>query len=107
MTRIELFKRTIVATLGLMFFPCGLYIIIQANIGVAPWDVLCFGVAGTIGVKCGIASIGISLAALLIDVIMKEKIGLGTLSILLSCLLSWPKEYIPCLLPEHRYKAPV
>ncbi len=62
-----------------MLFSCGLYLIIQANIGVAPWDVLCFGVAWTIGVKYGTASIGISLTVVLIDVIMKEKIGLGTL----------------------------
>ncbi len=79
MTRIELFRRSIVATLGLMLFSCGLYLIIQANIGVAPWDVLCFGVAWTIGVKYGTASIAISLTVVLIDVIMKEKIGLGTL----------------------------
>lgn len=79
MTRRLLFKKSIVAALGLMLFSCGLYLIIQANIGVAPWDVLCFGVAWTIGVKYGTASIGISLTVVLIDVIMKEKIGLGTL----------------------------
>lgn len=79
MTRVELLKKTVIATLGLMLFAVGLYVVIQANIGVAPWDVFCFGVAGTLKVLYGTASIGISLIIVVIDLIMKEKIGLGTL----------------------------
>lgn len=69
----------ITASLGLMLFALGVYLTIQANIGVSPWDAFCLGIAQTVGVSYGTASIIISLTIVCIDLLIKEKIGLGTI----------------------------
>ena len=55
----------------------GIYLAIQANIGVGPWDVLNLGVARTFGVLYGTASVTIAFAILVIDVLLREPIGLA------------------------------
>ena len=55
----------------------GIYLTIQANIGAAPWDVLSLGVSKTLGIIYGSASIAISLTILLIDILLREPIGLA------------------------------
>lgn len=67
------------ATIGLMLFAFGVYLSIQANIGVDPWEVLCFGVSNTLGILLGNASIIISATLIIIDLAAGEKIGLGTI----------------------------
>lgn len=74
----EILKNCVKAALGLALFACGVYLIIQANIGVAPWDVFCLGLAKQTGFLYGTCSIIISVVILFLDaVIMTEKIGLG------------------------------
>lgn len=67
------------AAFGLMLFGFGIYLTIQANIGVDPWSVLCFGVSGSLNILYGNASILIALVLIVVDVAMGEKIGIGTL----------------------------
>ena len=55
----------------------GIYLTIRANIGAAPWDVLNLGVSHTLGIYYGSASIAISLTILLIDILLREPIGLA------------------------------
>ena len=55
----------------------GVYLTIQANIGAAPWDVLGLGVSRTLGILYGTASVAISLAILLMDILLKEPIGIA------------------------------
>ena len=55
----------------------GVYLTIQANIGAAPWDVLNLGLSGSLGILYGNASIAVSLTILLIDILMKEPIGVA------------------------------
>ena len=55
----------------------GVYLTIQANIGAGPWDVLNLGISRTFGVLYGSASIGVSLTILLIDVLLREPIGIA------------------------------
>ena len=55
----------------------GVYLTIQANIGAGPWDVLNLGLAKTLGVLYGSASIAVSCTILLIDILMKEPIGIA------------------------------
>ena len=55
----------------------GIYLTIRANIGASPWDVLNLGVSKTLGIVYGNASVAIAFAILLIDVLMKEPIGLA------------------------------
>ena len=55
----------------------GLYLTIQAGIGAAPWDVLNLGLSRTLGILYGTASIAVSLTILLIDVLLREPIGIA------------------------------
>ena len=55
----------------------GVYLTIQANIGAGPWDVLNLGLAKTLGILYGNASIAVSCTILLIDILMKEPIGIA------------------------------
>lgn len=64
---------------GLFLHGLGIVMQIQANIGYAPWDVLHVGLAQTIGLTIGQASIGVGLMILLIDLLLKEPLGLGTI----------------------------
>lgn len=52
---------------------------IQANIGVAPWDCFYLGMEETFGFKYGNVSVATSFAVIALDMLMKEKIGIGTL----------------------------
>ena len=55
----------------------GLYLTIQSHIGVAPWDVLNLGLSKTLGILYGNASIAVSITILIIDVLLKEPIGIA------------------------------
>ena len=55
----------------------GVYLTIQANIGAGPWDVLNLGVSGSLGILYGSASIAISCVILVIDILLREPIGLA------------------------------
>lgn len=55
----------------------GVYLTICANIGAGPWDVLNLGLAKTLGILYGTASITVSLSVLLIDIFLKEPIGIA------------------------------
>ena len=55
----------------------GIYLTIQANIGAAPWDVLNLGISKSLGILYGSASIAVSVSILLIDILLREPIGLS------------------------------
>lgn len=78
-TRKDILKNSILASFGLVCFGFCLYCVIQANIGVGPWDVFCIGLSNTLGILYGTASIGISVVLIVIDLLMGEKIGIGTI----------------------------
>ena len=69
----------ILAAFGLFVFAIGVYLTIQANIGVAPWDVLNQGLTKRTGFLYGNVMIMVSLTVILLDVLMKEPIGMGML----------------------------
>ena len=79
MDRKTLFKNSLRAALGLIVFTLGDYMAIEANIGLSPWDCLSLGLAGQTGLSRGQATIAISLTVLAFDLLMKERIGIGTL----------------------------
>jgi len=66
------------ATFGLFLFSLGVVLVIRANIGFSPWDVLHAGIAGTVGITIGAASILVGLLVLGIVVLCGEKLGFGT-----------------------------
>jgi len=76
-TKLDIIRSSFKAAFGLFLFGFGVYLTIQANIGVGPWDVFNLGLSGTFGMKFGTASITISLIILAIDLAMREPIGIG------------------------------
>ncbi|MBR5315204.1 MAG: hypothetical protein IKU44_00300 [Firmicutes bacterium] len=78
-TRIEILKHCFIAAVGLATFGTGIYLTIQANIGVAPWDCLFLGIEKNFGIKYGNVAVMTSLIVICVDLLMKERIGLGTL----------------------------
>ncbi len=67
----------LLAAVSLFVNGFGIYLTIQANIGAAPWDVLNLGISKTFGILYGTASIAVSLTILIIDILLKEPIGLA------------------------------
>ena len=64
--------------LGLLVFSFGVHLTIFANIGLAPWDCLGMGIANHTPFNYGISMTLIAITVLIIDLIMKERIGFGT-----------------------------
>lgn len=75
----KLVLKALLASFGLFSFGFGLYLTMQANIGVGPWDVFTIGLAQTVGISYGTASIAIGLVLLVVDLALKEPIGFGML----------------------------
>ena len=67
----------LIAAVSLFVNGFGLYLTIRANIGAAPWDVLNLGISKTFGILYGTASIAVSVTILIIDILMKEPIGIA------------------------------
>jgi len=64
---------------GLLVFSLGVHLTIFANIGLAPWDCLGMGIARHTPLNYGIAMTMIALFILGIDLLMRERIGYGTI----------------------------
>lgn len=64
---------------GLFLYALGIVLSMSANIGYAPWDVFHVGLAKTLGMSVGMASIVTGVAIGLIAYLLGEKLGLGTL----------------------------
>jgi len=73
----ELLKKTLQATIGLLIFAFGVYLTVQADIGLAPWDTFSMGLSYHLPITFGQASIMISILFVVIDLCLREKIGLG------------------------------
>ena len=78
-TPFDILKNALLAATGLFTFGFGVYLTIQANIGVAPWDTLTLGLAQTIETLYGNVSVVMAFCILGIDLLMGEKIGIGSL----------------------------
>ena len=75
----SILKNSLLAAFGLFCFGVGVYLTIQANIGVAPWDTLYLGVNRVTGIQYGTISIITSFVVIGIDLLLKERIGIGML----------------------------
>ena len=64
---------------GLVVFAFGVHLTIYANIGLAPWDCLGMGVAKHTPFNYGVSMTLIAVTVLLIDILLNEKIGFGTI----------------------------
>ncbi|MEG2001385.1 MAG: hypothetical protein RR053_08355 [Evtepia sp.] len=78
-TPLDLTRRTFRASLGLFIFAFGDYLTICAGIGLAPWEVFCMGLSYHWPLSFGITNVLISLTIVAIDLMLHERIGLGTI----------------------------
>ena len=62
---------------GLFLFAAGAYLMVQANIGLSSWWALDIGIANLTGIDYGTVHNLVALIILLIDILVKEKIGWG------------------------------
>ena len=76
---IQMIKAMIRSAIGLFIYAFGVYLTVQANIGVAPWECLSMGIAPKVGMSFGIVHTISGIIILIIDLLMKEKIGFGTI----------------------------
>lgn len=65
--------------IGLFIYGLGIACMVDANIGIAPWDVLAQGISVQSGVSYGIASIIVSILVLLTWIPLKVKPGVGSI----------------------------
>ena len=64
---------------GLLVFAFGVHLTIWANIGLAPWDCLGMGLSYHTPLNYGLAMTSMSVVILLIDLLLGERIGFGTI----------------------------
>ena len=90
-TKVQMIKEILKSAFGLFIFAVGVYLTIQANIGLAPWDCLSMGVSARVGYSYGIVHTAISILILVIDILLKEKIGYGTMldALLVGNYVDW------------------
>lgn len=74
----NIFKEWIKIIFGLLVFALGVHLTIRADLGLAPWDCLGMGISYHTPLNYGLSMTATCVVVLLIDVLLKEKIGFGT-----------------------------
>lgn len=64
---------------GLLVFAFGVHLTIFANIGLAPWDCLGMGIARHTPLNYGLSMTAMGIAILCVDLLLKERVGFGTI----------------------------
>ena len=64
---------------GLLVFAFGVHLTIFANIGLAPWDCLGMGISYHTPLNYGLSMTCVAVTVLIIDLLMHERIGFGTI----------------------------
>ena len=101
-TKIQMIKEILKSALGLFFYSCGVYLTVQASIGIAPWECLSMGIAPKVGMSFGTVHTISGIIILLIDLAMKEKIGYGTIldALLVGNYVDWINYFEPVPISE-------
>ena len=78
LNRAKVFRQWLRIALGLLVFAFGVHLTIFANIGLAPWDCLGMGIAKHTPLNYGLSMTLMAVLILGIDLLLKERIGFGT-----------------------------
>ena len=78
LNRAKVFRQWLRIALGLLVFAFGVHLTIFANIGLAPWDCLGMGIAKHTPLNYGLSMTLMAVLILCIDLLLKERIGFGT-----------------------------
>ena len=79
MSKAHIIGQWVQIALGLLVFSFGVHLTIFANIGLAPWDCLGMGIAAHTPLNYGLAMTVTSVIILVIDLLLHERIGYGTI----------------------------
>ena len=79
MDRKTIVRQWLQIVLGLLVFAFGVHLTIWANIGLAPWDCLGMGISYHTPLNYGLSMTAIAVLVLVIDLLLKERIGYGTI----------------------------
>ena len=90
-------SRVAILFFGLFIFGIGDSLLIQSNLGNAPWSVLAQGLAKTFNSEIGLLTFIISAIVLLLWIPLKEKPGFGTVSniVIIAAAIQIGIDFIP------------
>jgi hypothetical protein len=90
-------SRVVILCFGLFIFGIGDSLLIQSNLGNAPWSVLAQGLAKTFNSEIGLLTFIISAIVLLLWIPLKEKPGFGTLAniVIIAAAIQLGVDFIP------------
>ncbi len=76
---------------GLFLYALGQVFCMQAAIGLAPWDALNSGLVRCLGGTFGRMNVCVAIVLVFVDLLLKEKLGIGTISnaILIGTFFDW------------------
>ena len=75
----ELARRLPRLILGILLLGCGIAPVLEAELGVAPWDVFHQGLADLTGLSFGLVTVLVGLVVLLSWIPLRQRMGLGTI----------------------------
>ena len=78
-------RRLLWLVIGMVVSSVGITMMLQANIGLEPWSVLQQGMAQSLGISYGTASMIVGAAAILAAVLCGESFGFGTILNIILC----------------------
>lgn len=81
----QYFRRLLWLAAGMLVSAVGIVMMLQANVGLEPWSVLQQGMAQTIHITYGTASVIVGAGAILIAVLCGESFGFGTIINIVLC----------------------
>jgi len=87
----------IVIQIGFMLFGLSIDIMVQANLGLGPWDVLHMALTYHLPITLGEANIGVAFIITLVDMILREPLGWGTIAnmIFIGVWIDALRPYVP------------
>jgi uncharacterized membrane protein YczE len=78
-SRSEIYRRVPRLVFGLVLFGIGIALMVIANLGLSPWEVLHQGLSRNTGIPIGTVGILTGIVVLLLWIPLKERIGIGTI----------------------------
>jgi uncharacterized membrane protein YczE len=86
-----------VIQIGFLLFGLAIDVMVQASLGLDPWDVLQMALTYHFPVTLGESSIGVAFIIILIDVALREPLGWGTIAnmIFIGVWIDLLKPYVP------------
>jgi uncharacterized membrane protein YczE len=89
----------LVIQIGFVLFGASIDMMVQANLGLSSWDVLHMALTYHLPISLGEASIGVAFIIVVVDAILREPLGWGTLAnmVFIGVWVDLLKPYVPTI----------